>query len=133
MRFTTILTNNKISILIMANFVKIPLRTATPPECCEKCPLIGIIPKEHRQRGTRQSYCCLGVWPHEPLTSKGISVDVEDKRKRTGHITHRVCEDRWETWWQQPDHAVNISKDSYRFCRLPYESRQQLEFNFKKR
>ena len=26
--------------------------------------------------GLRQSYCCLGVWPYEPLTSKGIGVDV---------------------------------------------------------
>ena len=83
--------------------------------------------------GLRQSYCCLGVWPYEPLTSKGIGVDVEDKRRKTGHIKHRICEDRWETWYTStPDHTVQISQEGYRFCRLPYEGRQQLAFNFRK-
>ena len=117
----------------MANTVKIRLHSPQPPESCERCPLIGIIPKEQRVAGLRQSYCCLGVWPYEPLTSKGIGVDVEDKRRKTGHIKHRICEDRWETWYTStPDHTVQISKDGYRFCRLPYEGRQQLAFNFRK-
>ena len=115
----------------MANIIKIKLKSPLQPDCCAACPLIGIIPEEHRQHGTRQSYCCLGTYPHEALTSKGIDVSAEAKRK-TGRLLHRPCDDRWETWWQQPDHAICISKDSYRLCRLPYESRQQLAFNFKK-
>jgi hypothetical protein len=117
----------------MAKAIKIELKHPTPPDSCERCPLIGIIPEEHRQTGVRQSYCCLGVYPHEPLTSKGIKVSVSGKREKTGHIHHRPCEDRWDTWWENPGHMVTISKESYRFCRLPYESRQQLAFNFKTR
>ena len=116
----------------MANTIKIPLRNPQPPDRCADCPLIGIIPEEHRQKGVRQSYCCLGTYPHEALKSKGITVRVSEKKERTGHIHHRPCEDKWDVWWTNPGHCVTISKESYRFCRLPYESRQQLAFHFKK-
>lgn len=115
----------------MANFIKIKLKTQEQPDCCSRCPLIGIVPEEFRQRGTRQSYCCLGVYPHEALTSKGIDVRASDRLK-TGHKLHRPCDDLWDIWWQEPDHCVKISKDSYRYCRMPYENRQQLAFVFKK-
>ena len=115
----------------MANTVKIKLNSAQQPDCCAHCPLIGIIPEEHRIKGVRQSYCCLGVYPHEALKSKGITVKQSDKQK-TGHRLHRPCDGRWESWWESKDHAVSISKDSYRYCRLPYESRQQLAFHFRK-
>ena len=115
----------------MANTIKINLKHPQPPDCCADCPLIGIIPKEYRRKGVRQSYCCLGVYPHEPLTSKGITVKASDKRERTGHIWHRVCDDRWAVWWESSDHTLSISKDSYKLCRLPYENRHQLAFNFK--
>ena len=117
----------------MANTVKIELRCPQPPDCCARCPLIGIIPDDYKQRGVRQSYCCLGVHPHEPLTSKGIVVSVSAKKEKTGHIHHRPCEDKWEVWYTNPGHMVTISKESYRLCRLPYESRQQLAFNFSSR
>ena len=106
------------------------------PDKCSRCPLLGLRPKEELTKGQRQAYCCLGVFTPDgfsPLTSKGIKVSVSGKREKTGHIHHRPCEDRWETWWEQPGHMVTISKESYRFCRLPYESRQQLAFNFKTR
>ena len=115
----------------MANVVKITLNTPQPPDKCARCPLIGIIPESYRQQGERKSYCCLGTFPHEPLTSKGITVSVSEKKDKTGHIHHRPCEDKWEIWYGQTGHIIEISKESYQFCRLPYESRQQLAFNFK--
>lgn len=114
----------------MANKIKIRI-PQQQPDRCKDCPLIGVIPEEHRAKGVRQSYCCLGVYPHEALTSKGITVSAKAKAS-TGHLLHRPCDDRWGTWWESRDHAVIISKDSYRYCRLPYENRQQLAFNFKK-
>lgn len=114
----------------MATRKKIILPTPEPPDSCANCPLIGIIPESYRQKGVRKSFCCLGVYPHEALTSKGINVSAKRKHERTGHIHHRPCEDAWEIWWTNPEHAVYISVDSYRFCRLPYESRQQLAFKF---
>lgn len=117
----------------MANTVNIYLTTPEPPPTCEKCPLIGIIPKDKRVRGLRQSFCCLGVWPYEPLTSKGIGVNVKDKREKTGHFRRRVCDDKWDVWYtDNAYHTVKISKDAYKYCRLPYEGRKQLEFNFRK-
>ena len=54
------------------------------------CPLIGIIPEEHRIKGVRQSYCCLGVYPHEGLKSKGIVGSAQVAKAKTGHRLHRV-------------------------------------------
>ena len=36
------------------------------PDRCELCPLIGLIPKEDRERGKREKYYCLGIY--EPMT-----------------------------------------------------------------
>ena len=100
------------------------------PDRCKDCVLVGIIPEVYRQRGVRQSYCCLGVFPHEALTSKGIEVSASDKQK-TGHLLHRPCDDRWEAWMQEPNHVFHLSLESYKLCRLPYERRCQLAFKFK--
>lgn len=102
------------------------------PDCCKECPLIGIIPEAYRQKGVRQSYCCLGTYPHTALTSKGIEVRAS-QRKGTGHLLHRPCDDRWEEWMKLPNHIFLLSAESYRLCRLPYENRAQLAFNFKTR
>lgn len=115
----------------MANVIKIWLNTPEPPSRCDRCPLIGLIPVEKRCKGHRKKYCCLGVSPHKPLTTKGVSVDVEEKREKTGHIVHRPCEDRWESWYNSnQNHTVNINRHSYDLCRRPYEQMMEPEFDF---
>ena len=100
------------------------------PRRCKDCVLCGVIPESERKKGVRQSFCCLGTYPHEALTSKGIEVDAEEKRN-TGHLHHRPCDDRWEEWMKLPQRVFLISSESYRLCRLPFENRSQLAFKFK--
>ena len=107
--------------------IKLPDRQ---PDCCKECPLVGIIPESERKKGVRQSYCCLGTYPHEALTSKSIEVRASVK-KGTGHLHHRPCDDRWDEWMKLPQRIIGMSPESYRLCRLPFENRAQLAFKFK--
>ena len=100
------------------------------PDCCAKCPLIGIIPKNLRQKGKRQSYCCLGMMPHEPLTSKGIDVSASDKKK-TGHLKHRFCDDRWEIWKRMYGDYFPLNEKSYAFRKDYEDTILEPLFNFK--
>lgn len=100
--------------------VKIEIPTIQP-DTCLKCPLIGMIPKNIRQKGKRQAYCCLGVLPHKPLTSKGIGVSANNKRK-TGHLKHRVCDDKWEVWRRMYGDYFPLNEKSYQY-RKDYEEK----------
>ena len=109
------------------NIIKVQL-PAEQPDTCAQCPLIGVIPKEQRKEGVRQSYGCLGTM--EALTSKGIHSSAEAYRSM-GKKLHRPCDSRWNAWQQLPGREFGISYQSYLQCRLPYEQRQQLVFKFK--
>ena len=100
------------------------------PDCCAKCPLIGLIPKEQRQKGVRQSYVCLGVLG-EALSSKGIWASASDYKKKKKKL-HRPCDTRWEAWTQLPGRKFGMSYAHYLQYRLPYEQRNQLIIHFKK-
>ena len=100
------------------------------PDCCAKCPLIGLIPKEQRQKGLRQSYVCLGVLG-EPLASKGIWASASAYKAKKKKL-HRPCDTRWEAWTQLPGRKFGMSYAHYLQYRLPYEQRNQLIINFKK-
>lgn len=43
---------------------------AEQPDCCALCPLVGIIPKANRPKGTKETHCCLGTM--EALSGRGI-------------------------------------------------------------
>ena len=100
------------------------------PDCCAMCPLIGLIPKNQRQPGLRQSYVCLGVLG-EPLSSKGIWTSAEKERQKKRKL-HRVCDSRWEAWTQLPGRKFGMSYAHYLQYRLPYEQSSQLIIHFKK-
>jgi len=107
--------------------IQIPMEQ---PDCCARCPLIGLIPKNQRQPGVRQSYVCLGVLG-EALPSKGIWTSAsEAKQKKRKH--HRPCDTRWEAWAQLPGRKFGMSYAHYLQYRLPYEQGNQLIIKFKK-
>ena len=88
------------------------------PDRCELCPLIGLIPKEDRERGKREKYYCLGIY--EPLVDEEGNPILDDKgcqrfgfprlstreannvsasqRKEKGHLLHRPCDNMWAAW-----------------------------------
>jgi hypothetical protein len=107
--------------------IQIPMEQ---PDCCARCPLIGLIPKNQRQPGVRQSYVCLGVLG-EALPSKGIWTSAsEAKQKKRKH--HRPCDTRWDAWAQLPGRKFGMSYAHYLQYRLPYEQGNQLIIKFKK-
>lgn len=114
-----------------------PKRTIVPtqlpmeqPDCCAKCPLIGLIPKNQRQPGVRQSYVCLGVLG-EALPSKGIWSSAADAKAKKRKL-HRPCDTRWDAWAQLPGRKFGMSYAHYLQYRLPYEQSSQLIIHFKK-
>ena len=108
--------------------IKISL-PAEQPDTCASCPLIGVIPKEQRKEGVRQSFGCLGSM--DALTSKGIHSSAK-AYKEMGRKLRRPCDSRWQAWMQLPGREFGISYQAYLQCRLPYEQRQQLTFKFKR-
>lgn len=103
--------------------------TQEQPDTCAECPLCGVIPKEQRKRGARQSFVCLGVLG-EALTSKGIHSSASAYKAKNRKL-HRPCDSRWEAWAQLPGRQFGISYANYLNYRLPYEQRSQLIIKWK--
>ncbi len=104
--------------------------TLEQPDTCSVCPLLGLIPKNQRREGARQSYVCLGVLG-EALTSKGIHSSASAYRAKNRKL-HRPCDGRWDAWTQLPGMEFGISNTNYLQYRLPYEQGCQLRIKFKK-
>ena len=125
------------------------------PDRCELCPLVGIIPKEEREKGVRERYYCLGIFDAETdehgkpllddkgdqrlsfrrLKSKSLKVSAEAVR-RSGHKLHRPCDMIWDAWMTLPGRMFGMLSDTYTKYRLPYEQEQQTKnypkFKFRK-
>lgn len=125
------------------------------PDRCELCPLVGIIPKDERENGLRERYCCLGIFEAEldgsgnpileadgsqrlrfpRIKSKGISRSAEAVRKG-GHLLHRPCDLVWDAWMTLPGRLFGMLAETYTKYRLPYEREQQIKqypkFKFRK-
>lgn len=110
------------------NIIRIKL-PPEQPDTCASCPLLGLIPKELRQNGVRQSFACLGTM--DALTSKGIHSSAA-AYKQMGRKWHRPCDAKWDAWMQLPGREFGISYQAYLQSRLPYEQKQQLIFHFKR-
>ena len=99
------------------------------PDCCALCPLVGIIPKGNRPKGSKETHCCLGTM--EALSGRGVHVRASEKDSR--HPWKRPCDNRWQAWMEQlPNRRLYISNIAYVQCRIPFEQSQQLTFKFHK-
>lgn len=114
------------------------------PDMCKTCPMCGLIPKEERRRGLRESYYCLGVYEalkdkngmpvlnedgdevlsFRRLKSKHIGVSAK-ARKEKGHLLHRPCDYIYKAWMQLKGRQLAMRSDVYIKYRLPYEHEQQ--------
>ena len=126
------------------------------PDRCELCPLLGLIPKGERRKGKRERYFCLGIYEAETdemgdpvldengvqqmsfprLPSKRITVSAK-KVKEGGHLLHRPCDLRWQSWMTLPGHVFGMPTDVFNAYRAPYEQEQMIKnmprFNFRQR
>lgn len=107
-------------------FIQQPIPPVKPDRCVD-CPLLGIIPKERRKKGSKKTMVCLG-------TMKAISQEStripESERAGTKHILHRPCDNKWDAWQSLPQMKIGISIQAYNECRIPYEQKQQYIIDF---
>ena len=115
------------------------------PDRCELCPLIGLIPKEDRERGKREKYYCLGIY--EPMTDDDGNPILDERgcqrfgfprlstreannvsasqRKEKGHLLHRPCDNMWAAWMRLQGRKFPMLTETYNTYRLPFEAEQQ--------
>ena len=108
-------------------------------------PLIGLIPKEDRERGKREKYYCLGIY--EPLTDDDGDPILDERgcqrfgfprlstreannvsasqRKEKGHLLHRPCDNMWAAWMRLQGRKFPMLTETYNTYRLPFEAEQQ--------
>lgn len=113
------------------------------PDCCERCPLVGIIPKEERRSGVRERYYCLGIYGPEfdengnpvidengcqrigfpRIKTKGVRNSAKSWKAK-GHLLHRPCDNIWDAWMTLPGKLLGIPTDTYIKYRIPFEHEQ---------
>ena len=100
------------------------------PDCCRRCPLLGLRPERELEKGKRESYCCLGIFTADgfpPIKSKGINSSAE-AYKKMGRKLHRPCDDRWEVWMSLPNRQLPITYEAFNERRYPYELELQKQY-----
>jgi hypothetical protein len=127
------------------------------PDRCELCPLVGIIPKEQREKGKREKYWCLGILKQVKdehgnpilddngvelhtfprLSSRSVNNVSARDRKEKGHPIHRPCDATWPTWMTLQNRTLWIPSAVYTAYRIPFDREQMLKkmpmFNFRQR
>lgn len=97
------------------------------PDKCEKCPLIGKIPEEEREKGLREGYYCLCKFPYPRLKSKGIKLSAEEYKKKKRRL-HRPCDHLWDVFTSLPKRRFCMPTVAYIKYRMEYEKEQQLKY-----
>lgn len=127
---------------------------AKKPDRCELCPLIGLIPKDDREKGKRERFYCLGIYgplkddDNNPIlnddgttkfgfarlsTREALNVSASD-RKEKGHLLHRPCDHIWAAWMRLDRRRFPMLAETYNRYRIPFEAelqkKQQPKFTF---
>lgn len=97
------------------------------PDQCEKCPLIGKIPKEEREKGVREGYCCLCRYPFARLKSKGIKLSAKEYKKKKRKL-HRPCDHLWHVLVSLPRRQFCMPNWVYIKYRMEFEKEQMLKY-----
>lgn len=105
--------------------VKIP---ALRPDCCMHCPLLGIVPKHQRPKGSLETYVCIPT--RNAMTSRLVRSKVSEADPK--HPRHRFCEKMWDAWALLPNREFMMPVRAYIEERLPLESSLQLPIIFHK-
>ena len=113
----------------MSNIQKVKLPPCQP-DCCAVCPLLGLIPKNVvRPKHSKETLVCLGTM--EALTQRGSKIRASQRDQH--HPLRRPCDDRWDMWMTLPNRILNVNRDYFRDCRIPYENTLQMQIKFHKR
>ena len=114
----------------MGNLQKVQLPPAQPDCCADGCPLLGLIPKSTpRPKNSKETHVCLGTM--EALTKRGTKIRASQRDAH--HPLHRPCDTRWEMWMTLPRRILNVNRQFYAECRIPYEATLQMQIKFHNR
>ena len=101
----------------MSNIQKVQL-PPTQPDACKDCPLCAILPRSvSRPKNSKETHVCLGTM--EALTKRGISIRASQRDPH--HPLRRPCDNRWDAWMMLPRRILNINRQFYIECRIPFE------------
>lgn len=110
----------------MSNIQKIQLPPTQPQACCECC-LCGLIPKSiSRPKYSKETHVCLGTM--EAMTKRGIKIRASQRDPH--HPLRRPCDHLWDAWMTLPRRILNVNRQFYVECRIPYENTLQMKIKF---
>ena len=97
------------------------------PDCCNECPLLGLIPEAEREFGSQETLVCLG-------TRHALNARIARSRKSEHtpkHPLKRWCDDEWERWQEEPYFGkLPVRKIAVSRYRDPWERSQQFPIIF---
>lgn len=97
--------------------VKVEIATEQP-DCCQDCPLLGLVPKELIPPRSQESHLCIPTM-HAMTARMSRSKRSEADKK---HPRRRWCDDLWEVWRMVG--FKDVSVDSYKNYREPLERKR---------
>lgn len=98
------------------------------PDCCSICPLCGIIPKNMRLKGSKETHICLATM--DAMSGRGINVRASQRDSH--HPLKRPCDSRWDTFMRIPNRKLGISYEKWLTFRLLYEQGLEIQIKFHK-
>lgn len=96
------------------------------PDCCAECPLLGLIPKGERLKGSKETHVCLGTY--EALSGRGTKVRASGRDGN--HPWRRPCDKKWGLWTTLPGRVFGYRSEYYLRYRLPVEQGRQMVIKF---
>ena len=96
------------------------------PDCCIQCPLLGIVPKHQRPKGSMETYVCIAT--RNAMTARLVRSKVSEADSK--HPRHRFCERMWDAWTKLPNREFMMPVRAYIEERLPLEASWQLPIIF---
>lgn len=96
------------------------------PDCCAECPLLGLIPKDERPYGSKESHVCIPC--QEAMSARGIL--VRKSKRDSHHPLKRPCDDLWSAWYEAHRSMYPMKREFYIRYRHPFEQSQQMVIKF---
>ena len=102
---------------------------AFQPDCCQECPLLGLVPEGARIRGSQEVLVCLAKM--ETMSRRASR--VRKSGRDSHHPLRRSCDNSWEAMvLLRADRKYPVSIEQYNVCREPLlrDQSRQLLFKF---
>ena len=105
--------------------IKLPMEQ---PDCSAVCPLLGLIPKSERPKGSKETHVCIAK--QEAISGRGIRVKKSERDSH--HPLRRPCDEEYELWTRLPGGCYPMKDEFYLRYRLPFQADMQMIIKFHK-